>query len=99
YGLTRDPRYLKTAELNAEFWLSFAPENGVVPWDFDAPKSGPLNRDQVDTSASAIAAVGLLNLSEFSHDETRRKTYRKFAMMTIAALATDYLGESVDGWE
>lgn len=99
YGLTRDPRYLKTAELNAEFWLSFAPENGVVPWDFDAPKSGPLNRDQVDTSASAIAAVGLLNLSEFSHDETRRKTYRKFALTTIAALATDYLGESVDGWE
>ena len=99
YALTKDPTYLKTAELNAEYWLSFAPDNGIVPWDFDALKSGPLNRDQVDTSASAIAAVGLLNLSDFSRDETRRKAYREFAMTTIGSLATDYLGESVAGWE
>jgi hypothetical protein len=35
----------------------------VASWDFDAPVSGSLSRLQVDTSASAIAAVGLFNLA------------------------------------
>jgi unsaturated chondroitin disaccharide hydrolase len=91
--------YLEMAELNAEYWLDHAPENGVVPWDFDAPASGPLSRAQVDTSASAIAAVGLLNLADFSVNEARRNAYRERAMKTIGTLATEYLGESVAGWE
>lgn len=99
YSLIREPMYLEIAQINAEYWLSHAPENGIVPWDFDAPQSGPLSRAQVDTSASAIAAVGLLNLSEFPVSEERRKAYRDCAMKTISSLATEYLGESVDGWE
>jgi len=99
YALTRDPMYLETAELNATYWLDHAPENGVVPWDFDTPESGRLSRAQVDTSASAIAAVGLLNLTEFSADEASRNAYRECAMKTIGSLAIEYLGESVDGWE
>jgi unsaturated chondroitin disaccharide hydrolase len=99
YGLTREPKYLETAELNAEYWLDHAPENGVVPWDFDAPGDGPLSRAQVDTSASAIAAVGLLNLSDFTLSEERRHAYRDCALKTIGSLAADYLGESVAGWE
>jgi len=54
---------------------------------------------QVDTSASAIAAVGLLNLAEFSVNEARRNAYRERAMKTIGTLAADYLGENVEGWE
>jgi unsaturated chondroitin disaccharide hydrolase len=99
YGLTREPTYLETAQLNAEYWLSHAPDSGIVPWDFDAPQCGPLSRAQVDTSASAIAAVGLLNLAEFSVNEASRKAYREFAMKTIESLCANYLGESVDGWE
>jgi len=99
YGLTRDPMYLETAELNAEYWLGHAPDNGIVPWDFDAPESGPLGRAQVDTSASAIASVGLLNLAEFTSSEERRRKYRECALKTIGALSTEYLGESVPGWE
>ena len=98
-SLTREPKYLETAELNAEYWLDHAPEDGVVPWDFDAPEDGPLSRAQVDTSASAIAAVGLLNLAELTTHETRRKAYREFALTTIGSLAANYLGDSVDGWE
>ena len=33
---------------------------GLLRGIFDAPLSGPLSRSQVDTSASAIAAVGTL---------------------------------------
>jgi unsaturated chondroitin disaccharide hydrolase len=99
YRLTRDPIYLETAELNAEYWLSHVPENGIAPWDFDAPESGPLVRAQVDTSASAIAAVGLFNLAELCASEACRRAYRDCAMRTIDSLCTDYLGDAVEGWE
>ena len=59
YELTNKPVYLEVAEHNAEYWLSNVPADGVAPWDFDAPVDGPLSREQVDTSASAIAVVGL----------------------------------------
>ncbi|HEX6728711.1 MAG TPA: glycoside hydrolase family 88 protein [Pyrinomonadaceae bacterium] len=99
YQLTRDPIYLETAELNADYWLSHLPEDAVVPWDFDAPTAGPLNRQQVDTSASAIAAVGLLNLAECSASEARRTAYRDCALRTLNSLTANYLGEGDDNWE
>lgn len=99
YQLTKDPLWLEVAELNADFWLAKMPENGVAPWDFDAPESGEKNRGIADTSASAIAAVGLLNLSELATSAARRKAYRDFALRSIDSLVSDYLGEGDDGWE
>jgi unsaturated chondroitin disaccharide hydrolase len=99
YGLTRDPVYLETAQMNADYWLAQVPANGIAPWDFDAPAEGELARTRVDTSASAIAAVGLLNLAQFAISETRRKAYLDYALAIIASLCTDYLGDVVDGWE
>lgn len=99
YKLTNEPIYLQTAELNAEYWLAHIPENGIAPWDFDAPDSGRLSRAQVDTSASAIAAVGLLNLAELSMSEVRREAYLDCALKMIDSLSEKYLGASVDGWE
>jgi unsaturated chondroitin disaccharide hydrolase len=99
YKLTNEPIYLETAQLNADYWLTHMPENGIAPWDFDAPEVGPLSRTQVDTSASAIAAVGLLNLAEFSMSEARRQAYRDCALRTVNSLSAKYLGESVEGWE
>jgi unsaturated chondroitin disaccharide hydrolase len=99
FELTRDPTYLEVAQLNADWWLSHIASDGVAPWDFDAPLSGPLGRSQVDTSASAIAAVGLLNLAEFSPSVARRKAYLDCALTTIDSLTSRYLGEGGDGWE
>lgn len=99
YRLTRDPVYLETAELNADYWLSHLPEDGVAPWDFDAPNEGPLNRKQVDTSASAIAAVGLLDLAEMSATAARRTAFRDCALRTLDSLTVNYLGEGTDDWE
>jgi unsaturated chondroitin disaccharide hydrolase len=99
YHLTKEPIYLETAELNANFWLTNIPENAVAPWDFDAPEVGPLSRTQVDTSASAIAAVGLLNLADLCFDVAQRKQYLDCALKTIDSLSANYLGESEDGWE
>jgi unsaturated chondroitin disaccharide hydrolase len=99
YELTRDPVYLETAEANADYWLAHQPADGVVPWDFDAPASGPLARTQVDTSAAAIAAVGLLNLARLSTGAARRGAYADAALRTVETLCTRYLGEGEDGWE
>ncbi len=99
YQQTRDPAYLDVAQLHADYWLTNAPEDGVVPWDFDAPESGPLSRSQVDTSAAAIAAVGLFNLAELSIAAAQRQAYLDCALRTMDSLMANYLGESEDGWE
>ena len=99
FDLTRDPTYLEVAQLNADWWLSHVASDGVAPWDFDAPLSGKLSRSQVDTSASAIAAVGLFNLAEMSPSVARRKAYLDCALTTIDSLTSRYLGEGEDGWE
>jgi len=95
YRLTKEPSYLQTAQLNAKYWLEHIPESGMAPWDFDAPEVGPLSRARVDSSASAIAAVGLLNLAQL----TREDAYLDCALRTIDSLCANYLGESVDDWE
>jgi len=102
HQLTGDPVYLEAAQLNADYWLKHAPEDGVVPWDFDAPLSEdaePLSRTQVDTSAAAIAAVGLLNLAELSTGAARRRAYLDCALRTVQSLTGNYLGTGDDGWE
>jgi unsaturated chondroitin disaccharide hydrolase len=99
YELTREPEYLETAQANADYWLAHLPADGVVPWDFDAPDSGPLARAQVDTSAAAIAAVGLYNLAHLSTSAARRAAYREAAMRTVGALCERYVADGQDGWE
>jgi len=99
YELTRDPVYLEVAEHNADYWLSNVPGDGVAPWDFDAPLDGPLSRRQVDTSASAIAVIGLLKLAEHAASAPRRMAYRDSALRTIESLISGYLGKGSDGWE
>jgi unsaturated chondroitin disaccharide hydrolase len=99
YELSRNPTYLEVAEMNADWWISNIPEDGIAPWDFDAPESGPLSQSQVDTSASAIAAVGLLNLAQHASNVARRKVYLDCALNMIDTLSGDYLGDGDDGWE
>jgi unsaturated chondroitin disaccharide hydrolase len=94
YELTRDPVYLEVAEHNADYWLTNVPADGVAPWDFDAPAHGP-----VDTSASAIAVVGLVKLAEHAASAARRTAYRECALRTIDSLIVRYLGKGADGWE
>jgi unsaturated chondroitin disaccharide hydrolase len=105
YGFTRSflqsgrPEYLETALLNAEYYLTHTPSDGVPPWDFDAPESGPLSIAQVDTSAAAIAASGLLDLADAAPDSTRAHAYREFALTSLQTLSQKYLGSLTDGFE
>ena len=105
YGFTRSylqtgrAEYLETAMLNAEYYLKNTPPDGVTPWDYDAPDTGPLAKSQVDTSAAAIAASGLLDLADAVPDVTQAHAYREFALTSLLALSQNYLGDKTPGFE
>lgn len=105
YGFTRSYRqtgraeFLETAMLNAEYYLQNTPADGVTPWDYDAPDSGPLAKSQVDTSAAAIAAAGLLDLADLTPDVTLALAYRDFALTSLLSLSQKYLGGRTPGFE
>lgn len=105
YGFTRSylqsgrAEYLETAQLNADYYLEHTPPDGVTPWDYDAPDSGPLSRKQVDTSAAAIAASGLLDLADAVPDRTKARAYRDFAITSLASLSREHLGSLTPGFE
>jgi unsaturated chondroitin disaccharide hydrolase len=105
YGFTRSylqsqrSEYLETAMLNADYYLEHTPADGVTPWDYDAPETGPLAKSQVDTSACAIAASGLLDLANAVPDRTRARAYRDFAFTSLQTLSNKYLGNLTSGFE
>jgi len=98
YELTRDARFLQTAEAHAEFYLRHT--ETVPPWDYDAPVDGPMSRNQPDSSAAAIAAVGLFNLARLTHDSIRALAYRNAALNIVRDLTRPpYLAENDPAWE
>ena len=105
YGFTRSflhsgqAEFLETAMANADYYLENTPADGVTPWDYDAPDSGPLARTQVDTSACAIAASGLLDLAEVVSDPAKARAYRDFALTSLQTLCRKYLGNLTPGFE
>ena len=105
YGFTRSYRqtgraeYLETATLNAGYYLENTPEDGVTPWDYDAPDAGLLARTQVDTSAAAIAAAGLLDLADVLPDRTQARALQDFALTSLVSLSERYLGDKTPGFE
>jgi unsaturated chondroitin disaccharide hydrolase len=97
YRYTRDRRFLETAELNADFYIEQTPENGVPPWDYDAP---PDQRTQPDSSAAAVAATGLLDLAEFTASRAKGCLYRDSALRILDTLTgEEYLARTTPGWE
>jgi unsaturated chondroitin disaccharide hydrolase len=105
YGFTRSyrqtsrPLYLATAMANADYYLAHTPADGVTPWDYDAPETGPLARTQVDTSACAIAASGLLDLADVAPDAARARAYRDQALTSLLTLCREHLGRNRPGFE
>ena len=86
---TRRGEYLETAMLNADYYLEHTPSDGVTPWDYDAPDTGPLAKTQVDTSAAAIASSGLLDLADAVSDPVKAPRVSRFR--------ADLAGQSLAG--
>jgi unsaturated chondroitin disaccharide hydrolase len=97
YGYSQEEKFLKTAEACADFFLENTPENGVPPWDYDAPQE---RRLLVDSSAAAIAASGLLQLYGLVMDSDRRQKYLGSALRILDTLASpEYLAINDPDWE
>jgi unsaturated chondroitin disaccharide hydrolase len=96
YGHGGDRRLLETAELCADYYISHTPPDGVAPWDYDAP---PESKEQVDTSAAAVAASGLIQLARLIADVTKAHFYRETALRILNTLCSDYLAEPDGDWE
>lgn len=101
YGFSRDVRLLKTAQSCADYYLdqtSFAQEAlygpGIPPNDWRAPQS------QAESSAAAIAASGLLDLSRAVQDQHAAARYRQAALIILDTLTGPaYLADQTPGWE
>jgi unsaturated chondroitin disaccharide hydrolase len=101
YALTGQQEFLNVAERNARYWIEHLPPDGVPFWDFQADTSQPPPWGaQKESSAGAIAASGLLDLSRLAKFTDSRQRYEESALKTLDALVTpEYLAIDTAGWE
>ena len=96
YKFVRDPRFLRTAELCADYFLLNVPANGVTPMDFDAPAG----ETREETSAAAITAAGLLRLAKLAPDRAKGLLYDQAARRVLLTLSQPpYLASDTPHWE
>ncbi len=97
YRYTRDARFLQSAEACADFYIHHTPADGVPLWDYDV---GPVDPQFLDTSAAAIAASGLLQLSGLAAQPARATLYRNIALRVLRTLAAPpHLATDQPDWE
>jgi unsaturated chondroitin disaccharide hydrolase len=101
YKLTGERTYLDTARRCADFYIentNFAADApfgpGVPPNDWDQADSA------VESSAAAITASGLFNLSDMVQDQVYARRYRQAALIILDTLTgSEYLADQTPGWE
>lgn len=81
YQYTKEQRYIDVAKRTAHYFLSCVSDDYIPPIDFRQP----LIPDYRDASAGAIAACGLLRISELV-DDCEKSLYTKGAMNLLKAL-------------
>jgi unsaturated chondroitin disaccharide hydrolase len=91
YRESGDARLLATARRVADWYVAHLPSDSVPYWDFDAPG---IPNEPRDSSAAAIAASGLIELSSLETDAVRRARYLDAAKATLTSLSSPaYLAE------
>ena len=92
YRYTQDPRFLTTAQQLADYFINHLPADFVPYWDFSQSGTAPR-----DSSAAAIAAAGLIELSTYvAPADTAR--YRAAALNIQSSLSSPaYLGNATAG--
>jgi hypothetical protein len=89
YRYTKDARFLETAQRIANYFVDNLPGDYVPYWDFSKCCTDPR-----DSSAAAIAAAGLLELSTFVATQADKEKYYNAALNIQASLSsTSYLGD------
>ena len=89
YRYTQETRFLATAQQLADYFINNLPPDFVPYWDFS--QSGIAPRD---SSAAAIAAAGLLELSKYVALPADSTRYRSAALNIQSSLSSPgYLGD------
>ncbi len=95
YRETLDPNYLDTAKRIANYFIDNLPEDYVPYWDFNAPEY-PSAGQVRDSSAAAIAASGLLDLSTYVSGADKEK-FQNAAINILNSLASSaYLADGTN---
>lgn len=99
YRETKDPRFLKTAEGLAAYFINNKnlPADGVPYWDFNANEAGyqpginsyagKVSKKYRDVSAASITASALLELSNYVNNRAK-ENYRNAAIKILKSLST-----------
>jgi unsaturated chondroitin disaccharide hydrolase len=96
YRFTDDDRFLETAQHCADFYIERTDVFGVPPNDWDEPK--PMR--PYESSAAAITASGLFQLSALTNDDRRAERYVEYARTILTTLLSpDFLANETPGWE
>jgi unsaturated chondroitin disaccharide hydrolase len=97
HRLSGEAEFLGVARRCADYYLKRSPEGLVPPWDYDVPPTGP---QLWDSSAAAIAASGLWDLSEQVRDPLTSHQYRDASLCILETLCSDqFLSRSRREWE
>jgi unsaturated chondroitin disaccharide hydrolase len=91
YAATHEPAMLADAEKVAAYIISELPDDGVPWYDFDDPGIHYRNRD---SSAAAIIAGGLLELSHQVADSKKAERYKQESRRITQSLIDRYLSSS-----
>ena len=85
YRETHNPVLLATARKVADWYLAYVPEDMVPYWDFETPDIPNAPRD---SSAAAVAASGLIDLSMLDPNASNRARYEAAARATLLSLSS-----------
>ncbi|WP_375767969.1 glycoside hydrolase family 88 protein [Archangium gephyra] len=84
YRYTRDARMLQGAQRTAEYYLARLPADSIPNWDFNAPA----DQQQKDSSAAAVVASALQELSLYVSDPAVAQRYRNAALAMLDTLSS-----------
>lgn len=88
---TNDATTLATAKKVANYYIANVPADGVPYWDFNSPKIPKTYRD---TSAAAVAAEGLIQLSRITTGADQARYAAAAAKILGSLMSPTYLAES-----
>ncbi len=94
YRYTKDKEFLEKAKCLANYFLNRLPKDFICNWDLIFLG----DEDQRDTSAAAVAAIGLLELiNQMPKTDKDREIYENACLYITQSLCEKYLGENNEG--
>jgi unsaturated chondroitin disaccharide hydrolase len=96
YEFTGDPRFIQTSQSCANYYIQNSPDHGIPPNDWEEPNP----TYPYESSAAAIAAGGLWNLSKLVQDPVAAHTYHQYALQILETLmSSEFLAIETPGWQ